>query len=37
MVNDPQFSDLPFFGSEESILSEITNPVLDSPKNIKAD
>ena len=30
MVNDP-FSDLPFFGSEESIWSEITNPFLDSP------
>ena len=31
MVNDP-FSDLPFFGSEESVWSEITNPFLDSPK-----
>ena len=30
MVNDP-FSDL-FFGSEKSVLSEITNPFLDSPK-----
>ena len=26
------FSDLSFFGSEESVLSEITNPFLDSPK-----
>ena len=32
MVNDP-FSDLPvFFGSEESVLSVVTNPFLDSPK-----
>ena len=31
MVNDP-FSDLPFFGSEESVWSKITNPFLDSPK-----
>ena len=30
MVNDP-FSDLPFYGSEESVGSEITNPFLDSP------
>ena len=30
MVNDP-FSDR-FFGSEKSVLSEITNPFLDSPK-----
>ena len=31
LVNYP-FSDHPFFGSEESIWSEITNPFLDSPK-----
>ena len=31
IVNDP-FSDLPFFGSEESLWSEIINPFLDSPK-----
>ena len=31
MVNDP-FSDLPFFGSEESMWSDITDPFLDSPK-----
>ena len=30
MVNDP-FSDLAFYGSEESVGSEITNPFLDSP------
>ena len=34
MVNDP-FSDLPFFGSEESIWSEITNPFLDSPTKVQ--
>ena len=31
LVNNP-FSDLSFFGSEESIWSAITNPFLDSPK-----
>ena len=31
IVND-SFSDLPFFGSEESAWSEITNPFLDSPQ-----
>ena len=34
MVNDP-FSDLPFFGNEEFVWSEITNPFLDSPKKKK--
>ena len=31
IVNDP-FSDLPFFGSEESMWSEITDPFLDPSK-----